>query len=641
MSETRVVKRCRTLARAARGCVRLGVLAGLATLALLLAPAPAAANNDIETLSLHQSFDYFWNRYLEAATAGDLETSGRMLDEMRRLRVERNAFSLHDISLSFVYQGLAFLQDGQLDAAREQFRIARELSPDLATAHWALAKADESAGGLGLLTSGLHRGRAIVAGLTATGDGGFARWNLAFVLLFGFGCVLLAFAALMLYRYGVLFVHDVEERFGHVIGARGALGAVVGILLLPLVLTVGIGWLAPYWLALTYGYQSVKERAVTWTALALLLLGAPISSQYATWARTTTNPLYHAALSSTTGTFDVADVALLREAARQNPSDRDLKFLIATQFKNLGDYELAAMQYDRILQASPNDLDAKMNLGNIRFAQQDWEGALRYYDEVLASDPNRAMAHYNKSLAHAENFQFGEREQSRAQADRLDGAAVAAHEGRTGDFRVVYDQRLDANDILAKFHGLSSGVHAVPRRTLFVVPTGAALRFVFAPLALAALILLLELVFRDRRLTQRCWKCSSAFCGRCQIGTGRKGLCTQCYHLFIMKDGVSVEARNERLAQVQRATTIRGLVFRLLSIVAPGSGHISEGMPLLGVCLLLLWFLGAGLLAFGKGVYSVPNGLFDMTPVPAPAVMALMAVVLVVANILSRPLARG
>ena len=321
--------------------------------------------------------------------------------------------------------------------------------------------------------------------------------------------------------------------------------------MLPVVLlTVGIGWVAPYWLALTYGYQSVRERAVTWTALALLLLGAPISSQFATWARTTTNPLYHAALSSTTGRFDVEDVILLREAARQNPSDRDLQFLIATQFKNLGDYELAAMQYNRILQSSPDDLDAKMNLGNIRFAQQDWDGALRYYDEVLASNPDPRH----------DALQQEPRPRRELPVRRTGGSLGPRRNGsmgprsrlmrtRTGDFRVVYDRKLDSGEILAKFHGLRErsprGAPTHPARHADGLVPAVRLR---TARARGVLILLLELIFRDRKLTQRCWKCSSAFCGRCQIGTGRKGLCTQCYHLFIMKDGVSVRSE-ERAAR--------------------------------------------------------------------------------------------
>ena len=167
-------------------------------------------------------------------------------------------------------------------------------------------------------------------------------------------------------------------------------------------------------------------------------------------------------MSSTTGSFDVDDVIVLREAVHKSPGDRELQFLLAAQYKNHGDYELAAQQYRTIIQNFPGDVEAKVNLGNIYFAQRDWEGALVQYNEALQSNSQLAMAYYNKSLAHAENFEFSERESARAQAERLDALAVASHENQTGSYRVVADFRLDKNAILSKFYGLSDGMRERP-----------------------------------------------------------------------------------------------------------------------------------------------------------------------------------
>ncbi len=204
--------------------------------------------------------------------------------------------------------------------------------------------------------------------------------------------------------------------------------------------------------------------------------------------------------------------------------------MLATQYKNLGDYEMAANQYRRIRENFPGDVEAQVNLGNIYFAQRDWDSALAQYNDVLSSNSQNAMAYYNKSLAHAENFQFSEREDARARAEGIDSIAVAAHEQRTGSYRVVADARLDETAILAKFYGLSEGMREQPVEAFLDASLleGWGIRFVAVPVALGVLILLLELFSRERKLTKRCWKCGSAFCGRCQIGTGRKGLCTQC-----------------------------------------------------------------------------------------------------------------
>ena len=74
-----------------------------------------------------------------------------------------------------------------------------------------------------------------------------------------------------------------------------------------------------------------------------------------------------------------------------------------------------------------------------------------------------------------------------------------------------------------------------------------------------------------------------------------------------MKDGVSAQARNEKLRQVQSVSAKQSIVFRVLSIVAPGSGHIGAGMPFIGVALLFVWVVSACAILF-DGVYALPDG---------------------------------
>ena len=574
---------------------------------------------------------------------GDTDTARRMLDEIKRLRVERGAFALHDVAQSFVYRGFTHLESGDVEQAREHFRIALDLGPNLPTAYQGLAAIDEREGGLGHLTALGHRLQAQIAAFRSERDGPYAAWNLAFILFAAMMLVFFVFAALMTYRYGVLLYHDVEERVGELLGSKGVLAVTIGLLMVPVIATAGIGWLAAYWLALTFGYQSIKERIVTVLSLLLLVAAAPIMELYAVWSRTVPNPVYQAALSSTTGTFDVDDVIVLREAVQKSSSDRELQFLLAAQYKNHGDYELAAQQYRTIIQNFPGEVEAKINLGNIYFAQRDWVGALVQYNEALQSNSQFAMAYYNKSLAHAENFEFAEREDARAQAERLDALAVASHENLTGSYRVVADVRLDDQSILSKFYGLSDGIRDRPAEA-FVdasVLKGWGLRFLAVPFLLAVLIVVLEVVFKERRLTQRCWKCGSAFCGRCQIGTGRKGLCTQCYHLFFMKDGVSAQARNEKLRQVQSVSKKQSVIFRVLSILAPGSGHIEAGMPFIGLILVFVWILSACAIWLEGAVYALPDGILGGIDFPTYALMACMGLALLMANIIPRSTTRG
>jgi hypothetical protein len=83
------------------------------------------------------------------------------------------------------------------------------------------------------------------------------------------------------------------------------------------------------------------------------------------------------------------------------------------------------------------------------------------------------------------------------------------------------------------------------------------------------------------------------------------------------------------------------LVFRVLSIVAPGSGHVSAGMPVVGAVLLFVWTLAACTIWLWGSLYPLPDGLLGLGTAPSYAMFALMAATLVVANVGFRPMSRG
>ncbi len=588
------------------------------------------------------SFDHYWTRYIDAERRGDSQQAERIIEEIRRLRVERSAFELHDIALAFTFMGVQHIEQEELDEAEKEFLIAVELDPNLPTAYAGLARVARRAGGLGFLRSVGYALQGFFASLRSLRNGSYAQVDLLLLGIVVLLLVFLGFALLMLYRYGGLLKHDISERFDN-LGELGGWAILAGILLLPLMLTFGFGWLFPYWLALTFGYQTLRERVISVLALLFIVGVAPLVEVHSQWSKTERNPLYRASHSSLDGTFEPTDVLIIRKALDSYPEDRVLHFLVATHYKLLGEYELSASLYRAILQKWPGDLAARINLGNIYFAQRDWEGAVIEYDRAIEGDPNSAAGFYNKSLAHAESFEFSDREAARATAEMLDRRVVTQHERKAGEFRAAIDQRLDSEDLRALFHGLEEGMHAAPVRPSWVRIwlSGLGTPLLYGAFILGGLILLLHYTF-DRENTHHCWKCNMAFCGQCQIGTGRRGLCTQCYHLFVVKNGVSAAAREEKLAQVEIATRKQGIIFRVLSIVAPGAGHIAEGVTVLGFALLLVWAGGVSVLLTGGRFYGMPDEVMGMSSsVSTYLAVVLMLVVLVVANMVAQPRSRG
>jgi hypothetical protein len=105
-----------------------------------------------------------------------------------------------------------------------------------------------------------------------------------------------------------------------------------------------------------------------------------------------------------------------------------------------------------------------------------------------------------------------------------------------------------------------------------------------------------------KAFTVHCGRCGTPFCRFCHLGPVSGGLCSQCYHLFVVRDGVSGPARNRKMAEVQRADERRDLVFRALSVVSPGAGQVFGGWALRGAVLLAAWYGVLGLLVAGHVV---------------------------------------
>ena len=108
----------------------------------------------------------------------------------------------------------------------------------------------------------------------------------------------------------------------------------------------------------------------------------------------------------------------------------------------------------------------------------------------------------------------------------------------------------------------------------------------------------------------RCQKCGTPFCKHCHLGAAPAGLCTQCFHLFVVRDGVSGPARNRKLLEVQKEDERRERIFRALSLLSPGAGHYYAQKTLAGTVLVALWYV---LLAF----VLLAGRLFPVTESPA------------------------
>ena len=577
---------------------------------LLLVPRLLAAQNPDQVIDLraaraaptHDGFEALWSTLRKAEQGGDTEAQESALHDIRRLRVERNIRSLEPIALARVGQGLERLERGERDRAEECFRVAVGLDPYLPDAYFALALTALKSGPMGIVSAVRHTVEGMGARLPTVGG----RSNLVSLLIPVAVVSLLALsvvvAVALLIRHGGLLVHDFEETLGPGRGRAPALAVCALLLVLPAATFQGWAWL-PFWmLGLLFIYLDRREKVLVGALLVCGLAVGPAVKYLEARVLAHQNPLFAAAVLSLEGGPDARAAMRLEDAVRQAPDDRDLLYMLATQYRKAGRYGDATALYRDVLRSEPQDTFALNNLANLEFAGGEFQAAIARYKQGIEAAPAPevgATLYYNLSLAHLQRFEYQPAQEARSQAERLASGLVRAYDSTwkydKGDYAVV-DLRLAADEIWAKFMGTPSGVRAknmagrsgagglgldLARATLN--------RFSASLLVMGAVAFALWRWRGPRMFTRRCVKCGTPFCKRCQLGTASGALCTQCHHLFVVRDGVSGPARNQKLLEVQEEDERRDRIFRLLSLSAPGAGHVYARRTLVGAAFIALW----------------------------------------------------
>jgi tetratricopeptide (TPR) repeat protein len=620
----------------------------LVLLAPLAAAAPAQSSSD-KVIDLRatrppagNSFVALWETYRKADQAGDSEGAEKTFKEIRRLRVERNVESLEEFALALVARGLDKVKKGDRVKAEEDFASAIGLDPYLPDAYFARAAVEFRKGPVGIVQSVRDTVRGLGARLPTSRGQYFALLVAVPVLLLAVFLTVCVLAASLLIRHGSLLRHDLEEHLGERRRSL-ALGLWGMLVLLPVVTFQGFGWLALWWLALLFVYLSRVEQAVALFAMLLGLGVGPAVRVLEARLLAERNPLFLAASQTVEGAPDARSREELEKASSEHRDDTDLAYLLGVQYKKEGRYDDAAALYRDLLRASPEDRTALNNLANIEFARGEFPAAIARYKQGTEQSPSPSISatfFYNLSLAHLQRFEYQPAQEARSQAERLAPGLVREYDRLwkydKGDYAVV-DLSLSREEVWAKFLGVASGPGRknVAGRALPALGAGLLLketlnRFAAFLVVFAIVVVVLQRWRGKKMFTMRCQKCGTPFCKLCHLGAAG-GLCTQCYHLFVVRDGVSGPARNQKLLEVQKEDEKRERIFRALSLLSPGAGHFYAQKPILGWLFAFAWYgILAAVLLVGRvlPLTEAPSSLSGSWGLIAAGVLLLATYVL-------------
>src|SRR5206468_7329522 len=158
--------------------------------------------------------------------------------------------------------------------------------------------------------------------------------------------------------------------------------------------------------------------------------------------------------------------------------------------------------------------------------------------------------------------------------------------------------------------------------------------------SVAAALFAIFLWTRRRRagFAGACIKCGRTFCHRCKSSRESATYCTQCIHIYLKRDGVSLATKREKLDQVvdyQSGTLRRN---KLFGAFVPGSGQLLEGRTFAGVVgvFLFIFFVALAVLTGRLAPVLVPGSTAQMVVRAIAIVLALIIWIFMAPPVLRR-----
>jgi tetratricopeptide (TPR) repeat protein len=545
------------------------------------APAPAAGVDAREVLA------GLWFRARVLMQQGEEEQAARQLQVASDFLQREGLRSAPEIASALLAEGRRALEEGQYPRSRNSFLMAQWFSADLPAAHFGLARvhllADRDP--MGAMSEWWGGLRAFLA------DPGSA-YNLAgnslLAVFLGIGITSLTGLVLLSLRSAPSFFHDLHERSSMRLSEEGA--RILGWILLaaPVALFVPVPWALALWAALLYGYFRRGEKAAAALAMLILIATGPVTKVLVWDFGTAADPGARALIQSARQGPDLQHEEALRRLCSEHPGEAIFPFLLASAYRTAGRFDEAMTLYQRVLDIDPRHARALVNLGNLHALRQETAVAQTFYHRASETDPALAVAHYDSHLAHLEVFHLEAADAELKEARRLDQGLITTllGEGSEGrGKRSPQDAGYSAGEIWRRALRLKleGGWRSEAARAATTPAT------IAGSFGLIAALLLPGIGVAPRPAARRCRRCGRPYCRRCQVTIKYPDVCSQCMHLFILKDGLAPGVKGKKMEEVARYRRRLLVGSRGLSLILPGGGHILEGRTLLGLALLSAW----------------------------------------------------
>ncbi|MEW6367985.1 MAG: tetratricopeptide repeat protein [Acidobacteriota bacterium] len=531
-----------------------------------------------------------WFRFKNYIANGLMDEAAAEFSEIVALQKQSGIPRAVDIADAMVYEGEMYLQTGDLAKARILLSSATVMDKYQGEAYAALAWTALRTDKMALWTFLKNNIVALKCSVKDFWDRFALLANVGIAFGLSLMIAFVIFGIIMMVKYGLLFRHDLQEWRAT---SNGTLWFALAVSA-PLLLWLGVWWVACYWVTVLWVYLSWQERAISAVMLifaVVLPLAIPV---YQVFYAAYRNPAIQALVASRAKSQPMQLIERLDQYSSEHPNDVDIAFVLGNMYYQVGRLDEGLAVFNKVIERDRGYQMAYVNAGNIFYQLRDYENAIKNYLRALDVDPKSALINYNIKVAYSERFDFGKAEQYLRRAKEIDSAATERYLAGT-EAKVVTEEFTSRKIWTRMLSGrVSPGTERDPPLwpLLFSRPeVRRSLASIYYPML--ALMLVGGVVYGVRRtkdsIALSCVKCGRAFCRKCQRGVGRDRYCSQCAHIFLVKDGISEDARIRKFNEIQKFDAKLARVYWAMALVLPGSERILGERPVRGFLGMTAW----------------------------------------------------
>lgn len=284
--------------------------------------------------------------------------------------------------------------------------------------------------------------------------------------------------------------------------------------------------------------------------------------------------------------------------------------------KRRGNFELAERLYKKAIEINASNVVAYNNLGNLYIITERYDDALIQFNNALNLEPQSATIRFNISRLFLRKKELDKSNAELSEAKRYDEELVGEilKKSSSNINRFIYDMEPNYNiDLLQilKNEGATNKRIYLPFEHYI---TGGILTsdVLFWLIIMTITIVGVGLLSRYVHISNICHRCGKPVCRYCSPELYNDDECSQCFHIFTKRDVADPKNRFLKDKEISNYQFIHNITSKILSFVIPGTIHLTKGMPIKG--LLILLFSVTGFISYF--FFNRPNPLpyFSTTP---------------------------